>query len=80
LFSPLAARYDETMGFWLGIIGIVVSSCFVAFQVVTGTAYLSLHETIDRHRHAGPFWLSIGVQAIAIVVAMIAFAAFELGS
>lgn len=67
------------MSFWLGLAGIVGSVCFVAFQIVTGTAFLSLHDTVERKKHAGPFWLSVGVQALAVVVSAIAFAGFELG-
>jgi hypothetical protein len=67
------------MGFWLGFVGIVVSTGFVVFQIMTGTAFLSLHDTVERDKHAGPFWLSIGVQALGIVVGIIAFVGFELG-
>jgi hypothetical protein len=67
------------MGFWLGLAGIVMSGGFVVFQVFIGVAFLSWQQTVEREKHAGPFWLSIGVQDLAVAVSAIAFAGFELG-
>lgn len=57
----------------------IVSALMIGFQLVTGTAYLGTDHIVERDKAASQFWFVMGLEFLALVVGILAVAAFRLG-
>ncbi|MFQ5730673.1 MAG: hypothetical protein ACE5KM_01835 [Planctomycetaceae bacterium] len=64
---------------FVAIAGLVVAVLMIAFQLVTGTGFLGLDHMVKRDKSPAQFWFLMGLECLALVVGVLAFAAFELG-